>query len=124
MSFGGVVSFIFADLIIVPILVIYRRYYGTGMMLFILATFYATMVVAGYVVEFAFGGLGLVPTKRDAKVTDMAIHWNYTSVLNIVALAVAAGLILRFVQSGALPMLTMMGGPPPDDAPEHAHHTG
>jgi len=122
MSFGGVVSFIFADLIIVPILVIYRRYYGTRMMLFILATFYATMVLAGYVVEFAFGGLGLVPTKRDAKVTDMAIHWNYTSVLNIVALAVAAGLIFRFVQSGALPMLKMMGGAPSDGAHEHVHH--
>jgi uncharacterized membrane protein YraQ (UPF0718 family) len=122
MSFGGVVSFIFADLIIVPILVIYRRYYGTRMMLFILATFYATMVLAGYVVEFAFGGLGLVPTTRHAKVTDMAIHWNYTSVLNIVALAVAAGLIFRFVQSGALPMLKMMGGAPPDGAHGHVHH--
>jgi uncharacterized membrane protein YraQ (UPF0718 family) len=122
MSFGGVVSFIFADLIIVPILVIYRKYYGTAMMLFILATFYATMVLAGYVVEFTFGGLGLVPTKRDAKVTDMAIHWNYTSVLNIVALAVAAGLLFRFVQSGALPMLKMMGGAPPEAVPGHAHH--
>ena len=48
MSFGGVISFIFADLIILPILVIYKKYYGTRMMLFILATFYATMVAAGY----------------------------------------------------------------------------
>ena len=47
-SFGGVVAFIFADLIILPILVIYRKYYGTKMMLFILATFYATMAAAGY----------------------------------------------------------------------------
>src|SRR5580693_6214109 len=54
-SFGGVISFIFADLIIVPILVIYRKYYGTKMMLFILATFYAAMVVAGYAVELIFG---------------------------------------------------------------------
>jgi hypothetical protein len=106
----------------VPILVIYRRYYGTRMMLFILATFYATMVLAGYVVEFAFGGLGLIPTTRHAKVTDMAVHWNYTSALNIVALAVAAGLIYRFVQSGALPMLKMMGGAPPDADHGHVHH--
>src|SRR5581483_2607077 len=49
-SFGGVVSFIFADLIILPILLIYRKYYGTKMMFFILGTFYAAMVLAGYVV--------------------------------------------------------------------------
>jgi hypothetical protein len=112
MSFGGVVSFIFADLIIVPILVIYRKYYGTRMMLFILASFYVAMAAAGYAVEFVFGGLGLVPTTRQAKVTEMAIHWNYTSGLNIVALLVAAGLLYRFVRTGVLPMLKMMGGAP------------
>jgi uncharacterized membrane protein YraQ (UPF0718 family) len=118
MSFGGVVSFIFADLIILPILVIYRKYYGTRMMLFIFATFYVTMVLAGYAVGFAFGGLGLVPTTRHAKVTEMAIHWNYTTVLNIAALVVAAALIIRFIRSGALPMLKMMGGEP---ASPHDH---
>jgi uncharacterized membrane protein YraQ (UPF0718 family) len=112
MSFGGVVSFIFADLIILPILMIYRKYYGTRMMLFILGSFYLTMVVAGYVVEFAFGGLGLVPTARHAKVTEMAVHFDYTAVLNVLALLVAAGLGYRFVRSGGLPMLKMMGGPP------------
>ena len=61
-SFGGVVSFIFADLIILPILAIYRKYYGTKMTLFLLACFYATMVAAGYIVQFLFSGLGLVPT--------------------------------------------------------------
>ena len=64
-SFGGVISFIFADLIIIPILIIYRKYYGTRMMLVLLGTFYATMVLAGYVVEFLFTGLGLVPSERD-----------------------------------------------------------
>jgi uncharacterized membrane protein YraQ (UPF0718 family) len=118
MSFGGVVSFIFADLIIVPILVIYRKYYGTRMMLFILGCFYVTMVVAGYAVEFLFGGLGLIPTARHAKVTEMAVHFDYTTVLNVLALLVAAGLGYRFVRSGALPMLKMMGGPPATtDAP-------
>ena len=63
-SFGGVVAFIFADLIIVPILVIYRKYYGTKMMLFILATFYATMAAAGYLTELIFGTLGLIPAGR------------------------------------------------------------
>src|ERR1039457_5494005 len=108
-SFGGVVSFIFADLIILPILVIYRKYYGTRMMLFILATFYVTMVLAGYVVEFLFGALGLIPTTRNAKVAEMAIHWDYTTFLNIAALVLAAGLVYRFVRTGALPMLKMMG---------------
>ena len=61
-SFGGVISFIFADLLIIPILVIYRKYYGTKMTLFIAGTFYVTMVAAGYMVEFLFGGLGLIPT--------------------------------------------------------------
>jgi hypothetical protein len=116
MSFGGVVSFIFADLIILPILVIYRKYYGTRMMLFILATFYVTMVLAGYVVEFLFGALGLIPTTRNAKVAEMAIHWDYTTFLNIAALVLAAGLVYRFVRTGALPMLKMMGG-----VPEHEH---
>ncbi|HEX3981695.1 MAG TPA: permease [Acidimicrobiales bacterium] len=121
-SFGGVVSFLFADLIILPILVIYRKYYGTRMMLFVLGSFYATMVVAGYVVEIVFGGLGLVPTTRHAKVTEAAIHWNYTSVLNIVALALAAGLIYRFVTTGGLPMLKMMGGAPADGHEGQHHH--
>jgi len=111
-SFGGVTSFIFADLIILPILVIYRKYYGTRMMLFILGTFYATMVLAGYVVELLFDGLGLVPRARNAKVTEAAIQWNYTSILNIAALLLAAGLIYRFVRTGGVPMLKMMGGAP------------
>jgi uncharacterized membrane protein YraQ (UPF0718 family) len=117
-SFGGVMSFVFADLLILPILVIYRKYYGTRMMLFILGSFYGTMVIAGYFVEIIFNGLGLVPTVRHAKVGEMAIHWDYTSVLNIVALVVAGGLVYRFVRTGGLRMLRMMGGVPDE---EHSH---
>jgi uncharacterized protein len=109
-SFGGVISFLFADLIILPILVIYKKYYGTRMMLFILASFYATMVAAGYIVEILFSLLGLVPTERNAKVGEVAIQWNYTTVLNIVALIVAAVLSYRFVRTGGMPMLKTMGG--------------
>ena len=111
-SFGGVISFLFADLIILPILVIYRKYYGTRMTLFILASFYATMVAAGYIVEITFSLLGLVPTERHAKVGETPIQWNYTTVLNMVALLVAAGLGYRFVRTGGVPMLQMMGGEP------------
>src|SRR5467141_3443617 len=66
-SFGGVVAFIFADLIIIPILVIYRKYYGTKMMLVLPGIFDATMVAGGYIIEFLFGGLGLIPAERTAK---------------------------------------------------------
>src|SRR6184192_2303620 len=67
-SFGGVLSFIFADLIILPIIDIYRRYYGWRMASFLVATFYATMVGAALIVEFLFQGLGITPTARNAKV--------------------------------------------------------
>jgi len=77
------------------------------------------MVVAGYIVEFAFGGLGLIPSARDAKVTDIGVQWNYTTVLNIIFLLLAAALLVRFFRSGGAPMLKMMGGAP---EPEHVHH--
>jgi len=119
-SFGGVVSFVFADLIIVPIILIYRKYYGTAMALRMTGIFYLVMVAAGYVVELVFNPLGLVPKTRHAKVTDAAVHWNYTTYLNIVFLALAAALVVRFVRTGGLPMLRMMGGKP-DDMSEHDH---
>ena len=119
-SFGGVVSFIFADLIIIPILVIYRKYYGTKMMLTILGIFYATMVLAGYIIEFLFGSLGLIPAERTAKVTVTGIQWNYTTVLNIIFLLLAAALLVRFFRTGGGPMLKMMGGRP-DRHEHHAH---
>src|SRR6266704_81790 len=111
-SFGGVVAFIFADLIIIPILVIYRKYYGTRMMLVLLGIFYSAMVLAGYAIEFLFGGLGLVPAERAATVTEQAIRWNYTPILNIIFLVAGAALVLRFFRSGGGPMLRMMGGRP------------
>ncbi len=111
-SFGGVIAFIFADLIILPILVIYRKYYGRAMALFVLATFYVAMVAAGYAVELLFGAAGLVPTTRNAKVLNPSISWNYTTYLNIAFLVVAAVLIWRFFRTGGSMMLKMMGGDP------------
>ncbi|BCI79836.1 hypothetical protein MTY66_14610 [Mycolicibacterium sp. TY66] len=124
-SFGGVVAFIFADLLILPILNIYRKYYGTRMMLTLLATFYVSMVAAGYLVELLFGATGLIPTQRNAMVMESGISWNYTTWLNIVFLLLAAGLALRFVRTGGIPMLRMMGGSP-DAGHEgsHEHHAG
>jgi uncharacterized membrane protein YraQ (UPF0718 family) len=118
-SFGGVVAFIFADLLILPILNIYRKYYGMRMMLILLGTFYVSMVSAGYLVELLFGAAGLIPTHRNAVVMQAGISWNYTTWLNIVFITLAAALVARFVATGGLPMLQMMGGSP--DA-EHDHH--
>jgi hypothetical protein len=124
-SFGGVVAFIFADLLILPILNIYRRYYGIRMALVLLGTFYAAMVGAGYLVELLFGVTGLIPTQRAATVMTEGISWNYTTWLNIALLLLAAILIVRFVRTGGMPMLRMMGGSPdPGDAAGHAHGHG
>jgi uncharacterized membrane protein YraQ (UPF0718 family) len=111
-SFGGVVAFIFADLIVLPILDIYRRYYGWKMAAFLLASFYATMVTAGLVVELLFGALGLIPEQRAAKVVEASISWNYTTILNLAFLGLAAVLVVRFLRTGGPAMLKMMGGPP------------
>jgi uncharacterized membrane protein YraQ (UPF0718 family) len=91
------------------------------MMLFILATFYATMVAAGYLIELIFGGLGLIPAGRHAKVLEASIQWNYTTVLNIIFLILAAALCYRFTRTGGIPMLKMMGGAPGTASEQHAH---
>lgn len=117
-SFGGVVSFIFADLIILPILDIYRKYYGWKAMGYILVTFYVTMAAAGYIVEFLFGALGIIPQDRNVVAISEGIQWNYTTVLNIIFLAVAAVLVIRFIRTGGLPMLRMMNTP----EKEMVHH--
>src|SRR5207247_7044302 len=78
-SFGGVVAFIFGDLIVLPILNIYRKYYGGRMSLFLLGTFYVTVVGAGLIVQFLFGALGLIPGSRHAKVVEASIRFNSTT---------------------------------------------
>lgn len=119
-SFGGVIAFIYADLLILPILNIYRKYYGTRMMLALLGTFYAAMVAAGYLVELIFGATSLIPKQRNATVMEATVSWNYTTWLNILFLAIAATLVARFVTTGGLPMARMMGGSPSDH--NHEHH--
>jgi len=120
-SFGGVLAFIFADLIVLPVLDIYRKYYGWKMAGFLLASFYATMVLAGLVTEFISQGVGLVPSARNAKIVEASVQWNYTTFLNIAFLFLAALLLWRyFRRGGGLPMLRMMARPA-----EHGHaHRG
>ncbi|MDF3289549.1 permease [Streptomyces silvisoli] len=119
-SFGGVVAFVFADLLILPILNIYRKYYGARMAAFLLATFYVATVVAGYCVEFLFGGVRLVPDQARARLPVEGVSWNYTTWLNIVFLGLAAVLLVRFVRTGGFAMLRMMGGSPAVSG-DHGH---
>jgi uncharacterized protein len=123
-SFGGVIAFIFADLVVLPVLNIYRKYYGKRMMLFLLVTFYASMVVAALVIEFVFKAIRLIPSERQARVIETTIALNYTTVLNILFLFVAIMLVIRFLRSGGPAMLRMMNsvpGPATHSA-AHGHH--
>jgi uncharacterized membrane protein YraQ (UPF0718 family) len=115
-SFGGVVAFIFADLIVIPILNIYRKYYGMRMAGFLFATFYAAMAVAALIVELIFSGFGLIPSERKARVIEASITWNYTTWLNLAFLLLAGFLVWRFLKTGGPAMLRMMNRPA-----NHAH---
>ena len=86
-SFGGVISFIFADLIAFPLLMIYRRYYGWHLMWRMLVVFWALMSIAGLVTEGIFTAAGLVPTQRPTEVAPAHFSWNYTTYLNLIFLA-------------------------------------
>jgi len=89
-SFGGVISFVFADLIALPLLLIYRRFYGTRLMWRMLGVLWLVMSLAGLVTEGIFRAAGLVPTTRPAQIVASHFEWNYTTYLNIVFLALFA----------------------------------
>jgi uncharacterized membrane protein YraQ (UPF0718 family) len=78
-SFGGLIAFLFADLITLPLLLIYRRYYGTRLMLRMLAVFWVLMSTAGLLTELLFHAAGAVPTTRPATVAPTEFSWNYTT---------------------------------------------
>jgi hypothetical protein len=120
-SFGGVISFIFADLLIIPILNIYRKYYGARMSLYLLATSYAAMVLAGLVIGALFQVLGLVPDRQVVEAFQARPSWNYTTVLDLAALAMAMVLGWRFLRTGGREMLRAMDGAP-TPAMEMSHH--
>jgi uncharacterized protein len=111
-SFGGVISFIFADLIVLPIIDIYRRYYTGRIAFFLTWTMFVAMSVAGLVVELLFKAIGWVPSQRHATMTGAQITWNYTTVLNVVFLAVAGLLVWRVGMTGGFKMLGMMNAAP------------
>jgi uncharacterized protein len=118
-SFGGVIAFLFGDLIVLPILDIYRRYYGLKIAALLLLVSYAAMAGAAYIVELIFGIAGLVPQHYSAQIVEADITWNYTTWLNIVFLGVAGLLVWRFLRTGGPEMLRMMNKPIPAQAHQH-----
>jgi uncharacterized membrane protein YraQ (UPF0718 family) len=99
-SFAGVIAFIYADLLIIPIVIAYTKYYGRDLTARLVAIMFAAIVLAALAVDGLFSAAGLVPTTRPSidSITSRGISWNYTTVLNIVFLGVAAalfGLTLR-----------------------------
>ena len=107
-SFGGVIAFIYADLIVLPIIDIYRKYYGWKVAGLIVAVFYIAMAVAALIVEFVFNLVGLIPQHRNAQIIEATITFNYTTVLNIIFLAFSAFLVIRFLKTGGPKMLAHM----------------
>jgi uncharacterized protein len=102
-SFAGVIAFIYADLITLPILLIYRKYYGTRLALKLAALMFATMVIAALLVDEIFSALGVIPETRPSieSITDRGITLNYTAVLNLVFTGVGATLVYLTVRRGA-----------------------
>jgi uncharacterized membrane protein YraQ (UPF0718 family) len=98
-SFGGVIAFLFADLIVLPIVVAYRKYYGGAFALRITALMFVTIVIAAVIVDVLFGGLGLIPHARPTRSEIFgAVSVNYKLVLNVLALVafvVLMGLTIR-----------------------------
>jgi uncharacterized membrane protein YraQ (UPF0718 family)/YHS domain-containing protein len=115
-SFGGVISFIFADLLIIPILNIYRKYYGGRMSLYLLGVSYIAMVLAGLVIGGLFQLFGLVPAHHFIAVFQTHPTWNYTTWLNTGALALCGLLGWRFLRTGGPEMLRAMNVSPEEKA--------
>jgi uncharacterized membrane protein YraQ (UPF0718 family) len=120
-SFGGVIAFLYADLIVLPILDIYRKYYGTRMSFFLLGTLYTAMASTALVIEFLFQALHLIPAQRHARMVEASIHWNYTTVLNLVFAAVAGLLMWRFFTTGGPRMVAEMDKPAAGGHSAHSH---
>lgn len=102
LSFAGVIAFIFADLIVLPIIVAYRKYYGNAYAARIVALMFVTMVIAALIIDLVFGLAGLIPSTRPstADVFGM-IKLDYKAVLNVIATAAFIALWAITVRRGA-----------------------
>jgi uncharacterized membrane protein YraQ (UPF0718 family)/YHS domain-containing protein len=102
-SFAGVMAFIFADLIVLPILAIYRKYYGLRYAARITGLMFVTMVAAALVVDVVFGAVGLIPSGARPTRGDVfgSLQVNYKLALNLLGLGLFAGLFGLTVRHGA-----------------------
>jgi uncharacterized membrane protein YraQ (UPF0718 family)/YHS domain-containing protein len=102
-SFAGVIAFIYADLLIIPLILIYRRYYGRNVTLRLVAIMFFSMAAAALAVDAIFSIAGLIPETRPSidSITARDIEWNYTTFLNVVFFGVAAVLVGLTVRRGA-----------------------
>jgi len=107
-SFGGVIAFIYADLIVLPIIDIYRKYYGWKVTGLIVAIFYVAMALSALLIEFLFQLFGLIPYQRSAQIVETSISFNYTTILNVIFLGIALLLVFRFLKTGGPKMLAHM----------------
>jgi uncharacterized membrane protein YraQ (UPF0718 family) len=123
-SFGGVIAFIFGDLIIIPILNIYRRYYGRRVAVYLFVVSYLTMAVSGLVVGLFFNATGLTPTNRAVKVFDSGVGWDYNTFLNIAFVALIGVFLVRFLRTGGPMMLAEMNARPRGRETPTAHQHG
>jgi uncharacterized membrane protein YraQ (UPF0718 family) len=128
-SFGGVISFIFADLIILPIINIHRKYYGGRMSIYLLVVSYLAMAAAGLLIELLFRALGIVPAHFHVTVLESRPSWNLTTFLDLGFLALIVVLGWRFLTTGGLDHLRAMNAPAStrmatDHEPGHQHHHG
>src|SRR4051794_27583304 len=103
-SFSGVIAFIYADLITLPILLIYRKYYGGRFALKLALLMLATMVAAALLVDLVFSGAGLVPDSRPSidSITNRGVTLNYTAVLNVLFTLAGLGLIALTLRRGTI----------------------
>jgi len=102
-SFAGVIAFIYADLLIIPIVIAYVKYYGRDVTARLVAIMFAAMVLAALAVDGIFSALGLVPSERPSidSISSRGISWNYTTFLNIVFFGVAAALFALTLRRSA-----------------------
>jgi hypothetical protein len=102
-SFSGVLAFIYADLLVIPILLVYRKYYGARTATLISSIMFGAIVLAALAVSAIFGLAGLIPETRPdiESITERGIEWNYTTFLNIIFFGVAAALIGLTLRRGA-----------------------
>lgn len=124
-SFGGAIAFIFADLLILPILDIYRKYYGWRMAAYLAIVSYVAMAAAGLLISLLFQALHAIPGRRAAGTIFSGPQFDYTSALNLLALLVMALLGWRFLRTGGLAMLRMMEMPVSASeqmSHDHQHH--